>query len=147
MTDQEKNYKEINDMLSAVLAQNGDAFTIAFDSAVTDRITSKLASKHLDVSSNLVKNAREVEDSIPTTESVDNILDAISLVLENNNEVILNFKDGDSAILGINEANSLARLYDLLNINNQEHMVNSIVESKNAYEEIVKLAEEDKNVT
>ena len=143
MSDNNKNYEEINDMLSAILAKNRDAFSVAFDSALTDRITSKLSNNHFNITSNLLK---DTEDSSPANESTNNIIEAISLVLESNNDVILEFNDGDTISLGINKAKSLARLHDLLNINNQEHMKNSIVESKDAYDKIVKLAEEDKNV-
>tara|TARA_Y100001963_G_C6738522_1_gene427657 strand:+ start:1044 stop:1220 length:177 start_codon:yes stop_codon:yes gene_type:complete len=55
--------KNIKDMLDGVLASDGDAFTQAFDKEITDRITDKLAAKHVDVTSDILKPDNDQENA------------------------------------------------------------------------------------
>jgi len=47
--------KNIRDMFAGILNSDGENFTAAFDKEMSDRISDKLATKHIDITKSILK--------------------------------------------------------------------------------------------
>lgn len=47
--------KNIRDMFAGILNSDGENFTAAFDKEMSDRISDKLATKHVDITKSILK--------------------------------------------------------------------------------------------
>ena len=55
--------KDIKDMLNKTISNDKEGFKDSFNQAVSDRITDKLATKHIDISTNLLNKPNTEGDS------------------------------------------------------------------------------------
>tara|TARA_R100000008_G_C3579865_1_gene167736 strand:- start:1537 stop:1716 length:180 start_codon:yes stop_codon:yes gene_type:complete len=55
--------KDIKDMLSKTISNDKEGFKDSFNQAVSDRIADKLATKHIDISTNLLNKPNTEGDS------------------------------------------------------------------------------------
>jgi len=126
--------KNLKDMVDAVLGDSKVDFEKSFSKAVNDRIADKMAHVHHTIAKDIIKtnHTSEKQESFVSFLTFDDV--EKSLILDDKNSIILN-RD---------EANSLLILFENLNDDNKDDMIDNFFASKESSQDILELAKEIK---
>ena len=121
-------------MIAAVVNSNKEDFETSFSNSIKDRLASNIATFHHAIAKDIVKTNF-------TTDSNESFVASLSFN-EEEKEIILD--DKISIILNKNEAKSLIGLFEGLNQDNQNKMIDTVFSSEKVFRDILEVSRGNK---